>query len=74
MHIRAWRLWYVQFFNAINYFNSILYWRWNINSGSCTHDRSVAMRNLLALLAGGTFGIGLLISGMTDTKKVQGLS
>ncbi|OWU85294.1 membrane protein [Oceanicola sp. 22II-s10i] len=30
------------------------------------------MRNLLALLSGSLFGIGLLISGMTDTTKVQG--
>jgi uncharacterized membrane protein YedE/YeeE len=30
------------------------------------------VRNLFALLAGGIFGAGLLISGMTDTTKVQG--
>ena len=30
------------------------------------------MRNLIALLAGGMFGAGLLISGMTNTLKVQG--
>lgn len=30
------------------------------------------MRLLLAFLAGGLFGGGLLISGMTDTRKVQG--
>ena len=30
------------------------------------------MRALLAFLIGGTFGTGLLISGMTDTRKVQG--
>ena len=30
------------------------------------------MRNILALIAGSLFGIGLLISGMTDTTKVQG--
>ena len=30
------------------------------------------MRALYAFLAGGVFGIGLLISGMTDTTKVQG--
>ena len=30
------------------------------------------MRNLFALLAGALFGLGLLISGMTDTAKVQG--
>lgn len=30
------------------------------------------MRNLLAALAGGLFGTGLLVSGMTDTAKVQG--
>ncbi|KAA9005621.1 DUF6691 family protein [Histidinibacterium aquaticum] len=30
------------------------------------------MRRLVALLAGGIFGAGLLISGMTDTRKVQG--
>lgn len=30
------------------------------------------MRYLLACLAGGLFGAGLLISGMTDTTKVQG--
>lgn len=30
------------------------------------------MRLLLAFIAGGFFGGGLLISGMTDTKKVQG--
>ena len=30
------------------------------------------MRNLLAFAAGGVFGLGLLISGMTDTRKVQG--
>lgn len=30
------------------------------------------MRNLFAFLAGGLFGAGLLISGMTDTTKVQG--
>lgn len=29
-------------------------------------------RILLALLAGGLFGAGLFISGMTDTSKVQG--
>ena len=30
------------------------------------------MRALLALLSGGLFGIGLMVSGMTDTTKVQG--
>lgn len=30
------------------------------------------MRNLFAFLAGSLFGIGLLVSGMTDTTKVQG--
>ena len=30
------------------------------------------MRNLFALLAGGLFGAGLLVSGMVDTTKVQG--
>ncbi|MGR3321348.1 MAG: DUF6691 family protein [Pseudooceanicola sp.] len=30
------------------------------------------MRNLLALLAGSLFGLGLHISGMTNTDKVQG--
>lgn len=30
------------------------------------------MRNLFAFLAGGFFGAGLFISGMTDTAKVQG--
>lgn len=30
------------------------------------------MRNLAAFLVGGLFGAGLLISGMTDTRKVQG--
>ncbi len=30
------------------------------------------MRNLLAFIAGSLFGTGLLISGMTDTTKVQG--
>ena len=30
------------------------------------------MRLLLALIAGGLFGSGLFISGMTDTTKVQG--
>jgi uncharacterized membrane protein YedE/YeeE len=30
------------------------------------------MRNIFAFLAGGLFGAGLLISGMTDTTKVQG--
>ena len=30
------------------------------------------MRALFALIAGGVFGAGLLISGMTDTRKVQG--
>ena len=30
------------------------------------------MRNLIALASGGLFGIGLLISGMTDTNRVQG--
>ena len=30
------------------------------------------MRNLFALLAGGLFGIGLTVSGMIDTTKVQG--
>ncbi|MFN3642490.1 MAG: DUF6691 family protein [Gemmobacter sp.] len=30
------------------------------------------MRNIFALLAGGLFGAGLLVSGMTDTTKVQG--
>lgn len=29
-------------------------------------------RNLFALLSGGLFGLGLLLSGMTDTTKVQG--
>ena len=29
-------------------------------------------RNILAALAGGLFGAGLLVSGMVDTKKVQG--
>ncbi len=30
------------------------------------------MRNLYALISGGLFGIGLTISGMIDTTKVQG--
>ena len=30
------------------------------------------MRAMFAFLAGGLFGAGLLISGMTDTRKVQG--
>lgn len=30
------------------------------------------MRNLMALFAGGLFGAGLYVSGMTDTTKVQG--
>lgn len=30
------------------------------------------MRLLLSLLAGGLFGVGLMVSGMTDTTKVQG--
>ncbi len=30
------------------------------------------MRALFAFLSGGLFGAGLLISGMTDTRKVQG--
>lgn len=30
------------------------------------------MRALLAFLAGGLFGAGLFVSGMTDTRKVQG--
>ncbi|MCG7518833.1 DUF6691 family protein [Ruegeria sp. Ofav3-42] len=30
------------------------------------------MRGLISLLAGSLFGAGLLISGMTDTTKVQG--
>ena len=30
------------------------------------------MRLIFAFLAGGLFGLGLLISGMTDTRKVQG--
>lgn len=30
------------------------------------------MRNAIALLAGAIFGMGLFLSGMTDTKKVQG--
>lgn len=30
------------------------------------------MRAVFAFLAGGLFGAGLLISGMTDTRKVQG--
>ena len=30
------------------------------------------MRSLISLLAGSLFGAGLLISGMTDTTKVQG--
>ena len=30
------------------------------------------MRNLLAFIAGSLFGVGLLVSGMTDTTKVQG--
>ena len=30
------------------------------------------MRNLFAFAAGGFFGAGLFISGMTDTTKVQG--
>ncbi len=30
------------------------------------------MRNLFAFIAGGLFGGGLFISGMTDTTKVQG--
>jgi len=30
------------------------------------------MRNFMAFIAGSTFGTGLLISGMTDTTKVQG--
>lgn len=30
------------------------------------------MRILVSFIVGGTFGLGLLISGMTDTTKVQG--
>ncbi len=30
------------------------------------------MRNIYAFLVGGLFGAGLLLSGMTDTRKVQG--
>ena len=30
------------------------------------------MKNIVALLAGLVFGLGLAISGMTDTAKVQG--
>lgn len=30
------------------------------------------MHKIIAFLAGGLFGAGLLISGMTDTRKVQG--
>ncbi len=30
------------------------------------------MRNLIALASGSLFGIGLLISGMVDTNRVQG--
>jgi uncharacterized protein len=30
------------------------------------------MRNLVAFLSGSLFGTGLLVSGMTDTRKVQG--
>ncbi len=30
------------------------------------------MRGIFAFLAGGLFGAGLLVSGMTDTRKVQG--
>ncbi len=30
------------------------------------------MRSLYAFLVGGLFGAGLLLSGMTDTRKVQG--
>lgn len=30
------------------------------------------MRNLVALLTGAMFGAGLLVSGMTDTRKIQG--
>ncbi len=30
------------------------------------------MRNLISFVVGGLFGAGLLISGMTDTTKVQG--
>jgi uncharacterized membrane protein YedE/YeeE len=30
------------------------------------------MRNIFSFIAGGLFGAGLLISGMTDTTKVQG--
>ena len=30
------------------------------------------MRIMISLVAGALFGLGLIISGMTDTKKVQG--
>lgn len=30
------------------------------------------MRIVLSLVAGALFGLGLIISGITDTKKVQG--
>jgi len=30
------------------------------------------MRHLVALAMGGLFGLGLMLSGMTDTRKVQG--
>ena len=30
------------------------------------------MRNVVAALSGGLFGLGLLVSGMTNTTKVQG--
>lgn len=47
--------------------------------GRCGHDGSVPahigvdlMRSILGFIAGGLFGAGLVISGMTDTVKVQG--
>ena len=51
----------------------------SISSGrrcrSCSFPSSFGsrlMRSLFTILAGGLFGLGLLVSGMTDTRKIQG--
>ena len=50
-----------------------------LHSGRCDHAGPVPahigvdlMRNILGFISGGMFGAGLVISGMTDTVKVQG--
>lgn len=66
-------MWYITPVLTRHRGNCVLYF------GRCGHDGPVPayivvdlMRSILGFIAGGLFGAGLVISGMTDTIKVQG--